>query len=734
MKNKKIIATCSLVACMAVAGIACSTVKHFISAGSNEIVVSVAANSDITSALKEAVSKADVRTPIIIPEGTYKISSGIKINRNGVTIRGEGKVVLDGQARITKNSKYKKPSASTRMTSSKYVPEYILSNGDKFKNDDEDCDVFDISASEVTLENIEITGVYKDTYDCVPVGIRISPASHNTRIRSVKIHDMGSVYKQFSDKYNAHGIIVDGESSSKNNTIKGTEIKNCELYNLFLGQSEALVLNGNVEGFEVTGNYVHDCDNIGIDVIGYEHDKSDRDRARGTKDNHGIVAGNVVIGISSGNNTAYRADPDEDGTESRCAGGIYVDGGTYVDIKNNYVEDSDIGIELASEHSGVTTDNINLVNNTLVKNNGLAGLSIGGSGSNNGGTKNCKIENNTIYNTEEVCLNFQRKCYSTNVIKGNVVISAGEAEGYNKDESTAFANELNNNLTNFSLTSLKNDSTNKQKTIKVVSYVNKVGKLDFVVNTDVAIKDKNGDNIFGSSITRKEGDKNKGEEKEAETQKPTEKEEKESESKKNDETKPSVKESEKTSEKDTKKEETTKKKEETTKKETVKETVKETEKTSKETEGSQEDYSDDNGEEELSPEAIISTDSSFYNLEERTKGMRIKYTKKKNKENWKHVDLTFSNLDLTKYSKVKIYVIPSRNGMNLGVTNMDEHDPIFYRNHWETEGKFTSTEEQCVTVDLNEDNIDGLYLYFDATKKDGSSSAQRAYITRIEFE
>ena len=65
---------------------------------------------------------------------------------------------------------------------------------------------------------------------------------------------------------------------------------------------------------------------------------------------------------------------------------------------------------------------------------------------------------------------------------------------------------------------------------------------------------------------------------------------------------------------------------------------------------------------------------------------------------------------------------------------MDEEDPIFYRNHWESEGKFTSTEEQVITINLNEDNKNGLYLYFDATTKDGSSSEQKCYITAIEFE
>ena len=59
MKNKKIIATCSLVACMAVTGVAFSTIKHFIGADSNTVTVESKTTSngkkDITAGLKKAI-------------------------------------------------------------------------------------------------------------------------------------------------------------------------------------------------------------------------------------------------------------------------------------------------------------------------------------------------------------------------------------------------------------------------------------------------------------------------------------------------------------------------------------------------------------------------------------------------------------------------------------------------------------------------------------------------------
>lgn len=513
MKNKKKIVMCSLIACVAFMGTACDNKKKDKSEKesdkntSGEVRLDIEENSDISDALQKVIDDSNGDTSIIIPEGTYKLTKGIKVNKKGLSIKGEGKVVLDGQARLEKNADYEKPASDLKLTPENYVPAYTLVNAETFLFDGRFCDVFKVSESDITFDNIEITGVYKDLMNCVIVGIRIDPGSDNITVKDCKIHDMGVVYKEFSDKYNAHGIIVDGNDSAEQATINNTTIKNCEIYNMTLGQSEALVLNGNVESFEVSDNYVHDCDNIGIDVIGYEHDGSERDRARGTKDKFSLVARNTVINISSGSNTAYRADPDEDGTECCCAGGIYVDGGTCVNIQDNYVRNSDIGVELASEHENVTTDNIHLINNTLIENNQLAGVSIGGYDDCNGGTTDCVISGNTIYNTGEYCLNLQKKCYSNNVIENNIFIALGEAEGYFKDEDTKFENTLANNLSNFNLNKLKKDNSNMKTDIEFVDCVDDIGKQDCVIKTDADLVGTDGKNVYGSSVTRNDSEK-----------------------------------------------------------------------------------------------------------------------------------------------------------------------------------------------------------------------------------
>ena len=66
----------------------------------------------------------------------------------------------------------------------------------------------------------------------------------------------------------ANGLAVYGSTSI---AITGLVLESNEVSNCILSSSEAFTLNGNVEGFKVLNNFVHD-NNIGIDFIGYEED------------------------------------------------------------------------------------------------------------------------------------------------------------------------------------------------------------------------------------------------------------------------------------------------------------------------------------------------------------------------------------------------------------------------------------------------------------------------------
>ncbi|KAB8142985.1 hypothetical protein F8S13_12145 [Chloroflexia bacterium SDU3-3] len=250
--------------------------------------------------------------------------------------------------------------------------------------------------SYIIFKGFELRNNKTSTQGVVPIGIYVPGGSAGVELRNNSIHDIATTY-QGTDGGDAHGIAVYGNSST---AITGLVIDGNELYDLKLGSSEALVVNGNVDGFSITKNLVHNTNNIGIDAIGYEGVGPSNDRAR-----NGTIADNRVWSVDSSTNPAYGATCNSGGTV--CSGGdtsadgIYVDGGTQIVIERNLVIDANIGIELASEHAGKSTDYITVRNN-IVSNVDFAGIAAGGyasstSGEGGGNAQNNTIVNNTVY-------------------------------------------------------------------------------------------------------------------------------------------------------------------------------------------------------------------------------------------------------------------------------------------------------------------------------------------------
>jgi NPCBM/NEW2 domain/Pel9A-like, right handed beta helix region len=265
----------------------------------------------------------------------------------------------------------------------------------------------------VTIEGLEIMGYGSDASGHVPIGILVTGAADHVRLNSNYVHDMGTTFEGRNGG-DAHGIGVFGTATD--HAIDGVEIVNNELANLTLGSSEALVINGNVTGFLIEDNRVHDTNNIGIDVIGFEGTAPDPtvDQAR-----DGIIRGNAVWNVDSYGNPAYG--------NSRSADGIYVDGGRDVLIEANVVHNVNIGIELASEHAGRATRNITARNN-LVYDATAIGVAIGGYDRRRGSTEECVIVNNTVANTDgvELLVQFDTR---RNLIANNVIV-AGQRHNF----------------------------------------------------------------------------------------------------------------------------------------------------------------------------------------------------------------------------------------------------------------------------------------------------------------
>lgn len=207
-----------------------------------------------------------------------------------------------------------------------------------------------------------------------PTGIDVRGSAHHVEVRN-------NVVERIESSANAHGIAFYGTSSTPMSdlVIDGNEIRDCKL-----GESESMVLNGNVTRFVVSHNKVHDNDNIGIDFIGFEgQGPAGQDQAR-----DGRCVDNVVYNITSRNNPAYHGES--------AADGIYVDGGRNIVIERNRVWNADIGIEVASEHGGKTTSDI-VVRNNFVAGSVQGNVMIGGYDADRGNARNITVVHNTLY-------------------------------------------------------------------------------------------------------------------------------------------------------------------------------------------------------------------------------------------------------------------------------------------------------------------------------------------------
>lgn len=247
-----------------------------------------------------------------------------------------------------------------------------------------------INRSHVTVQGMTLRNWRTDDESVVVVGIEVSGSGSGIRLLGNTIHNIEQNNTELgSFTPNGHGIAVYGDS---NTPISNLVIDGNHLHSLRLGASEALVVNGNVNGFKVTNNVVHDCNNIGIDLIGYEGTSPDaaQDRAR-----NGLCAGNIVYNIDSSFNPAYNGDFVNGGGD-RAAAGIYVDGGTTTVIERNVVHGCNYGVEIASEDPDGMADQIILRNNILHHNH-QAGLIMGGYSRSRGTTLNCQVVGNTLF-------------------------------------------------------------------------------------------------------------------------------------------------------------------------------------------------------------------------------------------------------------------------------------------------------------------------------------------------
>jgi hypothetical protein len=217
------------------------------------------------------------------------------------------------------------------------------------------------NSSHITVRGLELTAYRTRKLDHVPAGVYVHGHDYAVRIVRNNVHDLGNNSNKLgSFDINAHGIAAYGDDPHR--AIRHLLIAHNVVDNLHLGASESVVVNGNVKGWAIVGNHIHDNDNIGIDAIGFEQTLTGKNRyTNRNRARRGLIAHNTVLRIRSRGNPAYW----EGGGWCNCADGIYVDGGMRIRIRGNRVADSDIGVEVAAENARGDAHDVSVVRNKI---------------------------------------------------------------------------------------------------------------------------------------------------------------------------------------------------------------------------------------------------------------------------------------------------------------------------------------------------------------------------------
>ena len=325
------------------------------------------------------------------------------------------------------------------ISGTKDAPIHIKADGEVVINGGGGEVVFAVVNCEyIIIEGLKVTNAH------MGIDVKSTPARGASPLDSIVIRN-NEVYG-IDGPEGGHSISVYGENPHA--PITGLLIDGNRVYDNRLYWSEALVVNGNIDGFVISGNIVWNNDNIGIDIIGFEG-KAGEDPSVDCARN-GKVFDNVVYGSNTTANEAYWSenhnhegdgeafDDDDDeftpifgGKYDRCCGGIYVDGGLSIEIYHNFVFDNDLGIEIATEHKPpLVTRDVHVHDNIIANSTGWAGLIFGGYASNLGFTEDCMFENNILYNNDtSIAVQKSQK----NTLQNNLIVGGYSALEFNGD-------------------------------------------------------------------------------------------------------------------------------------------------------------------------------------------------------------------------------------------------------------------------------------------------------------
>jgi hypothetical protein len=323
------------------------------------------------------------------------------------------------------------------------------------------------NVSYVTVDGFEVTdfktGTSTKTNKLVPAGIALQGSGTNIQIVNNNINNIWNQGKATNHTGNcpagspeAFGLVVAGTSGAT--ALTNISVIGNTLSNMMTGCSETMELDGNINGFIIANNLVHNNSNIGIAALGGEcvasgvtctggYDGAVNDQSR-----NGEIYGNTVYeNPSNGTGTTppVAAASNPYGSKCYCADGIYLDGSASNIVEQNIVYLVDLGIEVTGEGAAQNTTN-NVVRDNLFFYNTAAGISIGGQGT-SGGSSNSTIVNNTTWdngnNSNGAIGEFATgtDLTGTNIVENNIFY-ASSVTGTLVDAVTTSTVTLNYNL------------------------------------------------------------------------------------------------------------------------------------------------------------------------------------------------------------------------------------------------------------------------------------------------
>lgn len=294
--------------------------------------------------------------------------------------------------------------------------------------------------SYIILEGFDICN-YKSTTPWVNVnGILVDQGSKNIRIKKNRIYNIEHNVRP-EDGRSGHGIEIIGNTNVMMTHIL---VEENEIHDCNTGYSENLTINGYVDSFIIRKNKIYNAENIGIDAAGGYSANSNPayNYAR-----NGLISENELYNIDMTTGPIG-------GAHGHGAIGIYVDGARNIIVERNKVHECDRGIGIVSENDAYPTSNC-IIRNNFVYNGFRTGIYLGGYlNYTSGGTNDCYVVNNTLYNNNiepgafgeiEGEIRLTERC-NNNVIKNNIIYAGANDVFVHKYTGTGSNNIVDNNL------------------------------------------------------------------------------------------------------------------------------------------------------------------------------------------------------------------------------------------------------------------------------------------------